>query len=126
MHVPHAILYISLPSWHDYDMKLPIFTRPFYEVGEQNTKSFFLLFLNSDTVLSNSIQKISPTFDKINEIEYKIDEVWNSANLLFFQWIFGLLSSQNFATTTAWRNDFLSNNNNNNNDNNNSLNTIKG
>ena len=50
-------------------MKFPIFTRPFYGVGERNTKSFFFLFLNSDTVLSNSIQKISPTFDKTNEIE---------------------------------------------------------
>ena len=50
-------------------MTLPIFTRPLYGVGERNTKSFFLLFLNSDTVLSNSIQKISLTFDKLNEIE---------------------------------------------------------
>ena len=65
----HAILYISLPLLHDYDMKFPTFTLPFYGVGERNTKSFFFLFLNSDTVLSNSIQKISPTFDKTNEIE---------------------------------------------------------
>ena len=37
----------------------------------------------------------------------KIDEVWNSANLLF-KWIFGLLSSKNFATMAMWRNDFSS------------------
>ena len=34
----HAILYISLPSFHHYDMKLPNFTRPLYGVGEHNTK----------------------------------------------------------------------------------------
>ena len=44
-------------------MKLPNFTRPLYGVGERNTKSFFFLFLNSDTVLSNSIEKISLTFE---------------------------------------------------------------
>ena len=47
-------------------MKLPNFMHLLYEVGEHNTKSFFF-FLNSDTVLLDSIQKISPTFDKLNE-----------------------------------------------------------
>ena len=28
MHLHHAFLYIFYPSLHDYDMKLPIFTRP--------------------------------------------------------------------------------------------------
>ena len=37
----------------------------------------------------------------------KIDEVSNSANLLF-KWIFGLLSPKNFATMATWRNDFSS------------------
>ena len=37
----------------------------------------------------------------------KIDEVWNSANLLF-KWIFGLLSSKHFATMGTWRNDVSS------------------
>ena len=37
----------------------------------------------------------------------KIDEVWNSANLLF-KWIFGLLSSKNVATMATWRKDFSS------------------
>ena len=31
-------LYISLPSLHRYDMKLPNFTSPLYGVGEHNTK----------------------------------------------------------------------------------------
>ena len=34
----HAILYISLPSLHHYDMKLSNFTSPLYGVGEHNTK----------------------------------------------------------------------------------------
>ena len=37
----------------------------------------------------------------------KIDEVWNSVNLLL-KWIFSLLSSKNFATKAMWCNDFLS------------------
>ena len=40
----HAILYISLPSFHHYDMKLTNFTTPLYGVGEHNTKivAFFV------------------------------------------------------------------------------------
>ena len=34
----HAILYISLPSLHHYNMKFPYFTGPLYGVGEHNTK----------------------------------------------------------------------------------------
>ena len=37
----------------------------------------------------------------------KIDEVWNSANLLF-KWIFGFLSSKHFATMATCRNDVSS------------------
>ena len=37
----------------------------------------------------------------------KIDEVWNIVNLLF-EWIFCLLSSQNFSTMAMWGNDFSS------------------
>ena len=48
-------------------MKLPNFTRPTHEVGEHNTKIFVFVFLNLDT---DSTQEISPTFDKLNEIEY--------------------------------------------------------
>ena len=37
----------------------------------------------------------------------KIDEVWNSVNLLL-KWIFSLLPSKNFSAMAMWRNDFLS------------------
>ena len=40
----HAILYISLPSLHRYDMKLPNVTSPLYEVGERNTKIVAFFF----------------------------------------------------------------------------------
>ena len=43
--VHHAILYISLPLLHHYDMKLPNFMSPLYGLDEHNTKiaAFFLL-----------------------------------------------------------------------------------
>ena len=44
LHVLHAILYISLPSLHHYDMKLPNFTSPLYGVGEHNTKIVAFFF----------------------------------------------------------------------------------
>ena len=47
MHVHHAILYISLPSLHNYDMKLPNFKSPLYGVGEHHKNCRFL-FLNLD------------------------------------------------------------------------------
>ena len=67
-YVRYAILYISLPSLHHYDMKLPNFTSPLYGVGERNTKivvSFFLTYITIDT----APKKISPGFAKLNEIE---------------------------------------------------------
>ena len=50
LRVHHVILYISLPSFHRYDMKLTNFTSSLYGVGEHNTK-------------------ISPRFAKLNEME---------------------------------------------------------
>ena len=44
MHVHHAILCISLPSLHRYDMKLPNFASPRYGVGEHNTKIVAFFF----------------------------------------------------------------------------------
>ena len=38
LHVHHAILYISLPSLHHYDMKLPTLKSPLYGVGEHIQK----------------------------------------------------------------------------------------
>ena len=40
-----------------------------YGVGEHNRKKFPFLFLNLDTVFSDLTQKISPTFDKLDEIK---------------------------------------------------------
>ena len=51
------------------------------------------------------LQKILPTFCKLNEIE--INEVWNSANPLF-KWCFQFVVTRNFATMAMWQNDFSS------------------
>ena len=51
MHVRHSILYISLPSLHNYDMKLPNFTSLHYGVGEHwehNSCRFHFLNLDND------------------------------------------------------------------------------
>ena len=61
------------------------------------TNGFYL-----DTVLSDSTQRISPTFDKLNEIE---QDRWS---LKRCELIFCLLSSKNFATMATWRNDYSS------------------
>ena len=52
LHVQHTFLYISLPSLHDYDVKMRNFT--FYGGREQGTAKFFFPFLNMDIVLRNS------------------------------------------------------------------------
>ena len=51
--VHHALLYISLPSLHDYDVKMPNFT--LYR-GRTYTSDdeIFSLFLNLEMVLRNS------------------------------------------------------------------------
>ena len=45
---PTLHVYISLPSLHDYDVKLPNFT--FCGGREHKTRTLFFLFLNFDTV----------------------------------------------------------------------------
>ena len=42
LHVHHAFLYISLPSLHDYDVKMPNFT--FYRGRTRATTKFLLSF----------------------------------------------------------------------------------
>ena len=49
----HAFLYISQPSLHVCDIKLPNFTRPLYGVDEQNIK-FSFSFSKLGQVLSDS------------------------------------------------------------------------
>ena len=44
LHVHHAILYISLPSLHHCDIKLPNFTRSLYGLGEHNTDCTDVVF----------------------------------------------------------------------------------
>ena len=68
LHVQNVISYISLPSLHHYDMKLPNFMSPLYGVGVHNTKTvafFFKTQITIDTVP----KKISPRFAKLNEIK---------------------------------------------------------
>ena len=53
LHVHYAFLYISLPSLHDYDVKMPNFTM--YRGSTQATTKFPLsCLLNLDMVLRNS------------------------------------------------------------------------
>ena len=44
LHGNHAILYISWPSLHHYNMKLPIFMSLLYGVCEHNTKIVTFFF----------------------------------------------------------------------------------
>ena len=44
LHVHHAFLYISLPSLHDYDVKLPSFK--FMEYVNTQDNDFLFLFVN--------------------------------------------------------------------------------
>ena len=83
-------------------MKLTSFMPPLYKIGEQD-KNFLVLFLNLDTVLSNSTPEI---FANIWQIK------WNWMRSMKFEivriHVFGLLSSRNFATMAKWRIDFSS------------------
>ena len=51
IHVHHAFLYISLPSLHDYDVKIPNFT---LHRGSTQATTKFPLFLHLAMVLRNS------------------------------------------------------------------------
>ena len=65
LHLNHAILNISLPSLHHYDMKLPNFTSPLYGVGKHNTKIVAFVFLNLD----NDRYGPKENFAKIRQIK---------------------------------------------------------
>ena len=64
----YNFIFINTMS-HDLLVQMAYFTRPLQGVSEHNREKFLLLFLTSDTVLSDSIQKMSPEFGKLNEIE---------------------------------------------------------
>ena len=55
LHLHHALLYISLPSLYDYDVKMPNFT--LYGGRKQATTNFSFLFLNLGAVLKKSTLK---------------------------------------------------------------------
>ena len=60
LHVQHGFLYISLPSLHDYDGKMPYFT--FYGGRKQTTWTWMWS-------LGIRLKKSSLAFDKVNELE---------------------------------------------------------
>ena len=67
LHVHHALLYISLPSLHDYNVKVLNFT--ICQGREHKTTTFFF---SSWTLIQSfriQLQKNLPTFDKLNELE---------------------------------------------------------
>ena len=67
LHVHHTFLYISLPSQHDYDVKMPSFT--FYGGPKQATAKFSFSFWNWIWFLGNRLKKGSLAFGKVNELE---------------------------------------------------------
>ena len=66
LHVHHTFLYISLPSLHDYDVKLHNFT---FCGGRDWHKTTNLFFFSWTLIQFSRIQppKNSPTFDEMNE-----------------------------------------------------------
>ena len=89
LRVRHVFLYISLPSLHDYDVKIPNFS--FCE-GREHGNGFLLLFLNFDTVSEFNSRKNCQ--DLTNWIrQNKRIKVWNSATSPF-KWRFLILNSQ--------------------------------
>ena len=68
LNVDHVFfLYISLPSLHDYDLKVPNFT--FYGEREHKIITFFFFSSTSIQTFKLQRQKKSPTFDKLNEMK---------------------------------------------------------
>ena len=64
----HAFLHISLPSLHDYNVKLPNFT--FCRGREKKTTTFFFSFPELwCSSLKFNFKKNLPTFDELNQVE---------------------------------------------------------
>ena len=80
------VLYISLPSLYDYDVKMPKFT--FYKTWTQDNDFFKCSFVNLYTVHFFRIQllKKSPTFDKLEELEFE------TARIHFFRDVFAAVA----------------------------------
>ena len=65
--VHHGFLYISLPSLHEYNLKVTNFT--FSRGREQKTTTFFFFFWTLMQSFRIQLQKELPTFDQLNEME---------------------------------------------------------
>ena len=65
--VHHAFLYISLPSLHGYDGKMPYFT--FYGGRKRATAKFSLSFWTWTWFFGIRLKKSSLAFDKVNELD---------------------------------------------------------
>ena len=89
----HAFLNISLPSLHDYDLKMPNFT--FYG-GYENKTTFFFFAWTSIQPVRIQPQEGLPTFDELKEMKYarlslkqrdntfEGDVTWNDSRELFW------------------------------------------
>ena len=85
LHAHHAFMYISLPSLHYYDVKMPNFT--FCGGREHKTTTFFFFLWTSIQSFRIQLQQKLPRFDELNVITNKWDEVWSSTTSLF-KWRF--------------------------------------
>ena len=80
-------LYISLPSLHDYDVKIPNFM--FYGGREHKTTTFFFFSWTSIQFFRIHLQRKLPTFDKLNAIGHGISAIkFEAARLHFLSDVF--------------------------------------
>ena len=67
LHVHHAFWYISLPSLHDYNVKLPNFT--FCRGREHKTTTFFFFSWRLKQSFRIQLPKNFPAYGKLNEMK---------------------------------------------------------
>lgn len=63
-------VYISLPSWHNFDVRMPNFNVSVVWWAKRQDNYFLFLFLNLDKVITIQLQKHLLKFDEQKEIEY--------------------------------------------------------
>ena len=80
LHLHHDFLYISLPSLHDYDVKMPNFTM--YKESAQATTKFPLSFWTWIWFLGFNFRKVRLHLTKLVTWSNG-DEDWKNANSLF-------------------------------------------
>ena len=69
MHVYHAFLYISSPSMHEYDGKMPIISRFMEDVNKLWLNLLSLSELEYIWFLGIRLKNSSLAFDKVYELE---------------------------------------------------------